>query len=474
MFSLGASADGIGSLQMKVNDPKWLRAQYIMWCPDAMYDVLFPHGCYKQETAEDWLHGLTMPNPDVVYDNINTIYENEAHTDYWRGIEENAEKYSHVDYPSAFASGWYDLFVSGNLKTFDGYNTQCDESVRGQAKITIDPLGHCVDGAGFFTENMVAAQGRTALIIAQMFEVYGIRPVSRSQIKNITFYVMSSNDDAGKEVGQYWTSMETWPVYESTDFYLHPDRSASDKAPVENEGAESTSYTVDPNDPVLTMGGNNLPPDIGGSIHCGPVDQSEVDARADVLTFQTPKMDEPFYMTGPMFATLFVSSDAVDTDFMVKVSDLYPTGEAILIMDNGFRMRWRKNGLEPDPIVKGEVYEINVNLWNTSWVIPAGHQLRFSIQSSNNPRFAVNPQNGLLLADDNYPGENITAVNTIYHSAKYPSKVTLPKVHKHQLPNVHVLEAVQAAYPSLTEELIENFDKGLTAHLKRGRVTKKQ
>ena len=139
-------------------------------------------------------------------------------------------------------------------------------------------------------------------------------------------------------------------------------------------------------------------------------------------------MDEPFYMTGPMLANLFVSSDAVDTDFMVKISDLYPTGEAILIMDSAFRMRWRNNGLEPDAVVKGEVYEIEVNLWNTSWVIAPGHALRFSIQSSNNPRFSVNPQNGLLLKDPAYPGENVTAVNTLYHSAQYPSKIILPQV----------------------------------------------
>lgn len=111
-----------------------------------------------------------------------------------------------------------------------------------------------MDGVGFFTENMVAAQGRTALILAQLLEVYGIRPVSRPQIKNITFYVMSSNDDAGKEAGQYWTSVESWPKFKAADLYLHAGGAASATAPAEGEG-ESTSYTVDPSDPILTMGG---------------------------------------------------------------------------------------------------------------------------------------------------------------------------------------------------------------------------
>jgi len=462
VFSLGASADGIASLQMIVNPVEQLAAQYIMWAPAAMYDILFPHGCYKQETTENWLFGLTMPNPDVVYDNIKTVYENEAHTDYWKGIETNPEKVANVNFPTAFAAGWYDLFVVGNLAAFDQYNTQSNPAYRGLSRITIDPLGHCLDGVGFFTENMVAAQGRTALILAQMFEVYGIRPVSRSAIKNITFYVMSSNDEAGKQAGQYWTSLEKFPDYKATDFFLHADRSATSKKPSIGDDA-STSYTVDPASPVLTMGGNNLPPDIGGSIHCGPQDQSEVDKRSDVVVFETEVFADTFYMTGPLWATLYVSSDAIDTDFMVKISDKYPTGEAILIQDSAFRMRWRENGLTPVYMSKGKVYEIKINLWNTSWAVAPGHALRFSIQSSNNPRFSVNPHNGLLLNDPQYPGANITAVNTIYHSAQYPSKITLPKVNKFQLPEVRVLKEVQTLYPDLTEAMINKFDTKLNS-----------
>lgn len=271
---------------------------------------------------------------------------------------------------------------------------------------------------------------------------------------------MSSNDEAGLNAGQYWTSMEKFPEFKSTDFFLHADKSASLTKPLPSE-EKSTSYTVDPANPILTRGGNNLPPDIGGSINCGPVDQAELDKRSDVLVFQTSVFEHEFAMTGPLWADLFVSSDVIDTDFMVKISDVYPTGEAILIEDSGFRMRWRENGLSPVYMQKGEVYEIKINLWNTSWVVAPGHALRFSIQSSNNPRFSVNPHNGLLLNDPNYPGANITAVNTIHHSSRYPSKITLPSVQKHQLPEVHVLKEIQAGYPDLTEEVLQKFQAGL-------------
>lgn len=177
--------------------------------------------------------------------------------------------------------------------------------------------GHCLDGGKFFTEN--AVMGRTLLPIAQMYETYGIRPETRNNIQNVTFYVMSSNDDLGKSAGQFWTTMETFPTPKMTDFFLHSDGSSGNTPPSEEESSAtpSTSYKVDPADPILTIGGNNLPPDIGGSIHCGPEDQSPVDSRADVLVFNTPVFEEHFYITGAMSATLFVSSDAIDTDFMV-------------------------------------------------------------------------------------------------------------------------------------------------------------
>jgi len=462
VMTLGASADGIGSLQTPRNNPSWLGAQYIIWAPSSMYEILFPQGTYKQETTEEWLMDLDMENDDVKLDNIQTVYENEAHTDYWRQIESLPEVYANVRAPSAFWAGWYDLFVVGTLTAFDGYNTMSDPSVRYTSKITVDPLGHCLDGADFFTEDVV--KGRTLLVLGQMLEVYGIRPVSRNNIKNVTFYVMSSNDEAGREAGQFWTSLEEFPTPTMTNYYLHADGTSSTTAPTEEA---SLTYVFDPANPIPTIGGNNLCPDIGGTIACGPMDQASNDARDDVLVFTTKAMDSTLYLTGPLFATLYVTSDAVDTDFMVRITDVYPTGESILIQDSAIRMRWREGGLTPVYMNKGQVYEANLNIWNTSWAIAPGHSLRIAISSSNTPRFSVNPNNGILLVDPTYPGENVVATNTLLTSAQYPSHVTLPVVTKRQLPEVHVLKEVLTAYPSLEQADLEKVMKGMENMMKR-------
>lgn len=95
-------------------------------------------------------------------------------------------------------------------------------------------------------------------------------------------------------------------------------------------------------------------------------------------------------------------------------------------------------------------------MWNTSYVVAPGHALRFAISSSNYPRFSINRNNGALLADEeNYPGENITAVNTVYHSATYPSYIDLPVVSKDDLPELHNIKAeFEMAYPTMDYDFV--------------------
>lgn len=266
----------------------------------------------------------------------------------------------------------------------------------------------------------------------QAYELYNIRPVTRTDIKNVTFYVMSSNDEAGLSVGNYWTSLEVFPEPVMTKYYYHGDGTLSTTQPKEGE-TESTSYIFDPANPVPTVGGNNL------DMPCGPLDQAEIDQRSDVLTFETPVFSRPLPLTGPLLATLYVSSDAIDTDFMVRISDVYPTGEVRLIQDNAIRMRWREGGQTPIYMTPNEVYKVEVNLWNTSYIVADGHALRIAITSSNYPRFSLNYNNGVLLRNPN-PGEMIVANNVFYHSAKYPSYFELPVVSFKQLPKIHNLK----------------------------------
>lgn len=280
----------------------------------------------------------------------------------------------------------------------------------------------------------------------QAYATFGARPVARTSIKNVTFYVMSSNDDAGIQAGQFWTSVEAFPEPVMTKYYLHGDGSVTTSPPSSNGLSESTSFVHDPSNPIGTKGGNNLFSDAP----CGPLDQAEIDERDDVVVFQTPVFEEELPLTGAINGHLWVSSTAIDTDFMVRVSDVYPTGEARLIQDSAVRMRWREGGLEPVFMEQGKVYAATISLWNTSYVVAPGHALRFAISSSNSPRFSVNFNNGLLLADEAYPGNPVIATNTIHHSVEFPTYLELPVVDKKLLPEVTNLKGeFQKAYPTV-------------------------
>ena len=157
----------------------------------------------------------------------------------------------------------------------------------------------------------------------------------------------------------------------------------------------------------------------------------------------------------------------------MRLSDVYPTGEARLIQDSAVRMRWRNGGTTPQFMEKDVVYPASISLWNTSYVVAPGHALRFSISSSNYPRFSVNGNNGILLADDKYPGNMISAVNSIYHSEEFPTYFELPVVNKVQIPPTRNIRAeFEKAYPQIDYAMVvekgpQLFDK-LTKRMKNG------
>lgn len=273
VFTLGASADGLAAMTTVHADLDALQAQYFIWTSSVGYDVFYPNGAICNELVDSWIHG-TVDFPEGWDDECyKEILSNEMHGSWWDAVElPVGDLYANVNYPSAFWAGWYDIFLVGNLEAFRGFNDDCAESVRHTSTLVIDPLGHCQSAAEFFPQDLIA--GRTLLSLMQSYELFGMRPVERTDVKNITFYVMSSNDDAGLEVANYWTSLETFPEPSMTKYYLHADGSASTTAPAAGVAADSAaellSYVYDPANPVPTVGGNNL------DMPCGPLDQAEL------------------------------------------------------------------------------------------------------------------------------------------------------------------------------------------------------
>ena len=119
--------------------------------------------------------------------------------------------------------------------------------------------------------------------------------------------------------------------------------------------------------------------------------------------------------------------------YLFQITDVFPNGTSLLIQDGIIRMRWYANPEVLTPIVPGEVYEIVVDVWSTSYIFPAGHSVRVDVSSSNYPRFSANTNTGQPLDGE---GGTVVAQNTIWYGPSYPAQVTLPQVALADLPNL--------------------------------------
>jgi hypothetical protein len=185
-------------------------------------------------------------------------------------------------------------------------------------------------------------------------------------------------------------------------------------------------FTYDPLNPVLSYGGNVCC--TGNAVQGGSFDQRRMEAREDILVFTSDAFKEGTEVSGPMTPTLYVSSDARDTDFTVKVLDVYPDGRAFNLDESIQRMRYR-DGYDK-PLVwmdSGKVYKVTLQPLTTSNYFAAGHKLRLEVSSSNFPRFDRNLNTG----GNNYDeSKGVVAHNAVHHSKQYPSSVTVTIVNK--------------------------------------------
>jgi hypothetical protein len=230
----------------------------------------------------------------------------------------------------------------------------------------------------------------------------------------VHYYVMGDCCDRAAP-GNCWRNAADWPPPAAdTNYYFHADGTLRPQVPLSPD--EKLSYQYDPRDPVPTIGGQNLRPPQG------PCDQRPVEGRGDVLLFSSQTLAAPVEVTGRIWAQLAVSSDCPDTDFTVKLTDVYPDGRSILLCDGILRAAFRESFQREQPLEPGEVYQLQVDLWSTSIVFNKGHRIRVAVSSSNAPRFEPNPNTG----QPHLTAETRIAANTLHLAKNHPSYIILP------------------------------------------------
>jgi putative CocE/NonD family hydrolase len=222
-----------------------------------------------------------------------------------------------------------------------------------------------------------------------------------------------------------WRDEQEWPLARAraTPYYLRsagrantaagdgrleltaPDREAPD------------SFTYDPKNPV--------PTGAAGGYSRVPMDRRTIEERPDVLVYSTSPLAADVEVTGPLAATLWIRSDARDTDFTATLVDVLPDGTARALGDGILRARYRNGKQTQRLLTPGEPTEITIDLGATSNLFRTGHRIRLEISSSNFPRFDRNPNTGGVFGED---GDVRLARQTVLHDAAHPSRLILPIV----------------------------------------------
>ena len=335
--------------------------------------------------------------------------------------------------PSYWFVSWYDVSTSPNLALFNHVrkNTE-DKEVANNQYLVIAPTLHC--GYTRATEKTIVGErnvGDARLdydgLVYGWFD-YWLKGEANDFTKNtprVQYYTMGINK---------WQTSEVWPPKEAkmTTWYLSGEGHANSLNGdglllMKKPGKKNTpdSFTYDPMNPVTSHGGNVCC--TGGAIDGGAFDQQEMETRDDILVYSSEPLKTGVEVSGFIETTLYVGSDAKDTDFTIKLIDVYPDGRAYNLDETILRARYR-NGYDKEVFMEeGKVYKLELSPMSTSNYFEKGHRIRIEVSSSNFPRFERNLNTGGNNYDET---ESVIAHNKVYHSASYPSQIRLPVVQK--------------------------------------------
>ncbi len=390
------------------------------------------------------------------YDDWYQDWQNhELYDEYWQQMGNGVTKHfaNAADVPILLIGQWYDAFLGGTLDQLAAYgegrqspvhlvisggehgNVYSLRTYAGDVDLgPTSPIHVGTEMMRWFDQHVKGKdRGVEAGNLIRAFRIEGGEGVMNA---------------AGRlQAGGTWQEFSEWPPADSSpiSYYLGADRGLTTASPTTG----SITYAHDPANPVPAIGGrvsSGLP------VRAGPQDQRcrielphcdddlPLRLRPDVLVFETPALEEDVEVSGPVVARLWVSSSAVDTDFVVNLIDQYPPsadypeGYAMNVAEGIVRARFRSfeqdrpsfrraYAVKEEPLVPGEMVEVTVDLWSTSYLFRAGHRIRVDVSSSSFPQFDVNPNTGEPFARRVSPP--VVAQNTIYMGADHASSISL-------------------------------------------------
>lgn len=413
--TFGSSQGGYAQNYLAVTAPPHLVCQYMTDTGLSLFQEGYRIG---GTTRPERFKGMdrVCRNPE---DNRRLLAEWFAHPhydEYWQA-EDCTRHFDKMNVPCFTIGSWYDFMNQGSVASFIGRQHNGGEKSRGQQQLLIGPWLHGRLNKGNKVGELVYPENAAWAVHEHMVRWFNhyLKDEDNGADRDSTvrYYVMGAVGEDGAP-GNVWRSADDFPPKaRAVPMYLHDGGGLSDTKPA-NRNA-STGYLSDPLHPM----------EIPGRSFPGARDARAFESQKQVKTFTTEPLKAPVEWTGRVQAELYVSSDAPDTDFIVRVSDVYPDGRSILIVDYPLRARYREGFDKEVLMTPGQVYRVAFPIGWMSQIFNTGHRIRVTVASTGAPLYEPNPQTGKPLTIE-FPDDARAAVNTIYHNSVHASRIIAP------------------------------------------------
>ena len=413
--TFGSSQAGYAQNFLAVTQPPHLSAQYMVDTGLSLF-----HEGYR-------IGGTTRPerfkslaqncrNPEDNDRLLEEWFEHPSYDEYWQA-EDCSRHFDKMNVPCFTIGSWYDFMNQGSIASFQGRQHRGGQNSRNHQQLVIGPWLHGRLNKGYQVGQLTYPKEATWPEVEHMVRWFDYwlkgLPTGVGKEPPVRYFVMGALGEDGAP-GNIWRTAEDFPPkHQMQPLYLASQGGLSAEPPSMESG--STSFVSDPHSPC----------EIPGTWFPGATDARAYESQSEVRTFTTDVLKSAVEWTGRIRAELFLSSTARDTDLIVRVSDVYPDGRSILIVEYPHRVRYREGFDQEVLMTPGEIVPVGFDVGWISQIFNAGHRIRVTISSTGAPLYEPNPQTGGPQTRT-FPPEAMKATNTLYHNRSHASCILAP------------------------------------------------
>ena len=422
--TFGASQGGFAQNFLAVAQPPHLVAQYMVDTGLSLF-----HEGYR-------IGGATKPNRFKAMDRncrvpehndrwLRETFEHPTYDEYWRQ-EDSTLHFDKMNVPAFTIGSWYDYMSVGSIDSFVGRQHRGGPNSRGVQKLLLGPWLHGRYNKNSKVGELQYPENSTFDVNAHMIEWFNHHlkgadnRVDREPA--VRYYVMGAVGEPGAP-GNEWRTADDWPIpVKETSYYFTPANELGQgglvlEAPVSSDGR--TEYRSDPNNPAP----------IPTRAFPGARDARLYEQHPEPQTFTTEPLAAPVEWTGKVKVELYISANVKDADYIVRLSDVYPDGRSILIMDKVQRARFRE-GFDREVLMEPDkVYKLAFDIHSLSQIFNKGHRIRVTVGSTGAEFYEPNPNTGGPMTIEP-PEAMLIADNVIHHTKQYASRIIAPLVEE--------------------------------------------